>query len=84
MSTKSSIACRDGSADEPQVHVFEDALDWMRDAEPTVYVEFQGVISVVFETLAEGRVSLTVGLPRKTAVAIGLIPTAKAAPGTDT
>ena len=43
-----------------------------------VYVEFQGPISVAFETLTDGRATLTIGLPRKTAEAIGLIPAAKA------
>jgi hypothetical protein len=84
MSTKASIAHHAPTADEPSVHVYEDALDWLRDAEPDaepmVYVEFQGPISVAFETLTDGRATLTIGLPRKTAVAIGLIPAAKAKP----
>ena len=81
MSTKSTIAYRDGTADEPHVHVYEDSLDWMRDAEPIIYVQFQGAVSVEFETLAGGRVAVTVGMPRKTAEAIGLIPAAKDVPG---
>jgi hypothetical protein len=77
MSTKASIAYHAPTADEPGVHVYEEVFESLTGGEPTVYVEVQGAISVSFETLAKGRATVTIRLPRKTAVAIGLIPPQK-------
>lgn len=80
MSTKSSIFYRDPTADEPSVHIYEDALAWMRDEASGIYIEIQGAIALKVETLRNARTAVTIQLPRKTAMAIGLIPSGREAP----
>ena len=77
MSTKCTILYREATADEPCIHIYDDALEAWNDEAPAVYVNIKGVIDVQFETLQAGRSSLTFRLSRKTAAALGLIAAAK-------
>jgi hypothetical protein len=81
MSTKSAIAYREATDNEPRVHIYDDALEGLSSDEPDVYVQLDGVLNVRFETLNAGRSSLTFRLPRRTAAALGLIAASRKAPG---
>lgn len=75
MSTKMSIKHRMPTEDAPGYHLYEDCIDsWLGpdDAEPPVYLRFDGVHAEL-ETTEVGA-TVTVILPRDIARELGLLP----------
>jgi hypothetical protein len=71
MSTRNSIKWKDQTPSSPGYHLYEDCLDF--GDEPPVYLRLEGV-QVELETLGEYGAAVTLTLPRRVAVELGLLP----------
>lgn len=75
MSSKVSVAWNEPAQGEPSFLLYEDVLDSFGAADKnssSLYLRLVGV-SVELQTLSEGGAALTVVLPRKLAVELGLL-----------
>lgn len=86
MSTKVTIKNRLRTGTSPGYHLYDDVLDSLGESDDgqqaPIYLRLDGV-QVELATLADGGASVTITLPRETAVDLGLLSLAGRAQGSN-